>query len=51
MGRCFLFWKRNSLLSCSCIGVEMSISSYAQTHQKGVSVTVSVVSDAHDCVK
>lgn len=47
----FLVWKRDGLLSCSCIGVEMSVPSYAQTGQKGISVTVSVVSDAHGCVK
>lgn len=51
MGRYFLVWKRDGLLSCSCVGVEVSVSSYAQTSQKGISVTVPVVSDAHDCVK
>lgn len=49
MGRYFLVWRRDGLLSCSCVGVEMSVPSYAQRGQKGISVTVSVVSDAHDC--
>lgn len=50
MGRYFLVWKRDGLLS-SFIDVEMSVSSYAQRGWKGISVTVSVVSDAYDCVK
>lgn len=51
MGRYFLVWERDGLLSCSCVGVEVSVSSHAQTGWKGISVTVSVVRDAHDCVK
>lgn len=50
MGRYSLIWKRDGLLS-SCIALEMSVSGYAQTSWKGISVTVSVVSDAHDYVK
>lgn len=46
MGRYFLVWKRDTLLSCSHIGVEMGVSSYAQTGGK-----VSCASDAHGCVK
>lgn len=51
MGRYFLVWMRDVLLSCSLIRVETGALSSAQTGEKGSSVTVSVVSDAHDHVK